>query len=136
MDLHIIGAEPTDDERDAVDVLLGPPQSGWSGGVRTAGRDLRASYGGLDDVKDRRDLLLPALHAVQDRIGWISRGALNYICRRLIVPPAEAWGVVTFYHLFRTEPQPRTVVHVCDDIACRLKGAERIFADLEGGTSR
>ena len=43
--------------------------------------------------RDRRDLLLPALHAVQDRVGWISRGALNYICRRLIVPPAEAWGV-------------------------------------------
>ncbi len=38
-------------------------------------------------------------------IGWVSRGALNYICLRLIVPPAEAWGVVTFYHLFATEPR-------------------------------
>ena len=39
--------------------------------------------GGSTSVRDRRDLLLPALHAVQDRVGWISRGALNYICRRL-----------------------------------------------------
>ncbi len=130
MDLHIVGAEPTAEERDAVDALLGPPESGWVGGARNATVDGRVSRGGIGEVKDRRDLLLPTLHAAQDRVGWISRGALNYICRRLIVPPAEAWGVVTFYHLFTTEPQPPTVVHVCDDIACRLHGAERICADL------
>jgi NADH-quinone oxidoreductase subunit F len=131
VDLHIVGAEPTSEERGAVDRLLGPPESGWVGGVRQAGLETRVSRGGLGDVKDRRDLLLLALHAVQDRVGWISRGALNYICRRLTVPPAEAWGVVTFYHLFRTEPQPRTIVHVCDDIACRLAGAETLCQQLE-----
>lgn len=131
MDLHIVGAEPTGDEREAVDALLGPPQTGWAGGARHVARDdARMSRGGFEDAQDRRDLLLPALHAVQDRLGWISRGALNYICKRLIVPPAEAWGVVTFYHLFRTEPQPLTVVHVCDDIACRLAGGERICREL------
>jgi NADH-quinone oxidoreductase subunit F len=121
MDLHIVGAEPTGDERDAVDALLGPPATGWEGGRRDSARDGRAARGGLEDAKDRRDLLLPAFHAVQDRVGWVSRGALNYICKRLIVPPAEAWGVLTFYHLFNTEPTPKTVVHVCDDIACRLR---------------
>jgi NADH-quinone oxidoreductase subunit F len=94
MDLHIIGGEPTDEERGAVDALLGPPESGWDGGLRDAARDTRAAYGGLDEVRARRDLLLPALHAAQDRVGWVSRGALNYICKRLIVPPAEAWGDV------------------------------------------
>jgi NADH-quinone oxidoreductase subunit F len=131
VDLHIVGAEPSSEERDAVDRLLGPPESGWVGGARRPGRETRISRGGFAEVQERRDLLLPALHAVQDRIGWISRGALNYICRRLTVPPAEAWGVVTFYHLFRTEPQPRTIVHVCDDIACRLAGAEELCQQLE-----
>ena len=130
MDLHIVGGEPTDDERAAVDALLGPPESSWVGGARDAARDGRASLGGLASVRDRRDLLLPALHAAQDRVGWISRGALNYICRRLSVPPAEAWGVATFYHLFRTEPAPPVVAHVCDDIACRLYGAESICQAL------
>jgi NADH-quinone oxidoreductase subunit F len=120
MDLHIVGAEPTAAERDAVDRLLGAPESRWAGGARNAAHDGRVSHGGLDEVMDRRDLLLPAFHAVQDRVGWVSRGALNYICTRLIVPPAEAWGVLTFYHLFNTEPTPQMVVHVCDDIACRL----------------
>ncbi|HEX7281550.1 MAG TPA: NAD(P)H-dependent oxidoreductase subunit E, partial [Vicinamibacterales bacterium] len=108
MDLHIVGAEATEAERRAVDRLLGPPAGGWDGGVRDVGRDGRTAIGGRQVTGDR-DLLLPALHAVQDGIGWISHGALNYICRRLAVPPAEAWGVVTFYHLLATDPQPREV---------------------------
>ncbi len=78
----------------------------------------------------RRSELLPALHAVQSRVGWISQPALNYICRRLAVAPADAYGVATFYAMFATTPRPPTVAHVCDDIACRLAGAERICDDL------
>jgi NADH-quinone oxidoreductase subunit F len=130
MDLHIVGGEPTDEERAAVDGLLGPPPSGWQGGARDIGRDGRTAPGGRAVTGDRHRLL-PAFHAVQDRVGWVSRGALNYICRRLSVPPAEAWGVLTFYHLLGTSARPRTMVHVCDDIACRLHGAERLCQDLE-----
>jgi NADH-quinone oxidoreductase subunit F len=79
----------------------------------------------------RRDLVLPALHAVQARTGWVSRGALNYISRRLTVPPAELWGVVTFYHLLSTTPRPPVVAHVCDDIACRIRGGEALCERLE-----
>jgi len=77
-------------------------------------------------------LLLPALHAAQSRVGWISEGALNYICERLSVPPAEAFGVASFYALFSLKPRPPLVVHVCDDIACRANGADGICQDLEG----
>ena len=69
---------------------------------------------------DRRHLLLPALHALQDGVGWISPEALAELCERLEVPRAEAFGVVTFYALLRTTEGPATVVHVCDDIACRV----------------
>jgi NADH-quinone oxidoreductase subunit F len=75
--------------------------------------------------------LLPALHALQDRIGWISPAGLNHICRRLSVPPAEAYGVATFYALFATAHRPPAVAHVCDDIVCRLAGAEGTCAELE-----
>ena len=76
-----------------------------------------------------RHLLLPALHAAQGRAGWISEGALNYICEQLSVPPAEAFGVASFYALFSLQPRP-PVVHVCDDIAGRANGAEGICQDL------
>jgi NADH-quinone oxidoreductase subunit F len=130
MDLHVIGPLASPAERAAVDSVLGPPESGWTGGPRRPGVDGHAARGG-HAIRARRSQLLPALHAVQDRIGWISQPALNYISKRLAVPPAEAYGVATFYALYSTTPRPPVVAHVCDDIACRLAGAERICDDLE-----
>ena len=82
MDLHFGDSKPTDDERAAVDALLGPPESSWEGADRSDA-DLRWARGGRE-ARDRRDLLLPGLHAVNDRIGWISEGALDYLCRLAI----------------------------------------------------
>jgi len=130
MDLRISDAQPTDAEREAIDAALGTADSGWDGGERRPELDGRSARGGAA-ARARRHLLLPALHAVQDRVGWISEGALNHVCRRLTVPPAEAWGVVSFYHLFATEKRPPVVAHVCDDLACRARGAELICRQLE-----
>ncbi|MER5475706.1 NAD(P)H-dependent oxidoreductase subunit E [Streptomyces sp. NPDC002734] len=129
MDLHFGDSEPTDEERAAVDALLGPPASSWEGAERDdmPPADLRWARGGRA-ARDRRDLLLPGLHAINDRIGWISDGALDYLCRRLTVPPAEAYGVATFYALFSVKPRPRTVLHVCTDIACAPAGADGVLA--------
>ncbi|MBO0775774.1 MAG: NAD(P)H-dependent oxidoreductase subunit E, partial [Actinobacteria bacterium] len=95
MDLKLgAGGPATGDERAAVDAVLGPPESGWQGGTRTL-LDGHVALGG-HAARERRHLLLPALHAVQDRVGHISRGAMDYICTRLTVPPAEAYGVASF----------------------------------------
>src|SRR5215210_3221230 len=130
MDLHVIGPLASPAERAAVDGVLGPAESGWAGGARNAAIDGHAARGG-HAARSHRDLLIPVLHAVQSRIGWISQPALNYACRRLSVPPAEAYGVATFYALFSTSPRPPAVAHLCDDIACRLAGAEDVAKDLE-----
>ena len=122
-------AVPTEEEREALDLFLGAPTSGWEGGLRDA-RDAHTAEGG-HEARAQRHLLLPALQAVQSRIGWISEGALNYICQRLMVPPADAYGVATFYALLSTVPRPRRVLHVCDDVGCRCKGAEAICQELE-----
>ena len=54
-------------------------------------------------------------------------GGLRYACERLTVPPAEAYGVATFYAMFSVEPRPTTVLHLCDDIACKVAGAEGLI---------
>ncbi|MFK0280500.1 NADH-ubiquinone oxidoreductase-F iron-sulfur binding region domain-containing protein [Streptomyces sp. NPDC090499] len=131
MDLHFGDSKPTDDERAAVDSLLGPPESSWEGADRSDA-DLRWARGGRE-ARDRRDLLLPGLHAINDRIGWISEGALGYLCRRLTVPPAEAYGVATFYAMFSVRPRPATVLHVCTDLACTAAGAAALCAGVEAG---
>src|SRR5947207_223680 len=129
MDLHVIGPLASPAERGAVDAVLGPAPSGWAGGARNPAVDGHAARGG-HDARSQRDLLIPVLHAIQSRVGWISQPALNYACRRLSVPPAEAYGVATFYALFSTKPRPPVVAHICDDIACHLAGAEDLAADL------
>jgi NADH-quinone oxidoreductase subunit F len=125
MDLRLGATVPaTDEERAAIASVLGPPDTGWEGGQRTAA-DGHVAYGGRA-ARARRHLLITVLHAVQERIGWISPGAIDHIAERLTVPPAEAYGVASFYALFRTAPSPGAVVHVCDDLACQVNGAEEL----------
>jgi NADH-quinone oxidoreductase subunit F len=117
MDLHFTSAIPTQAERAAVDRVLGAPdEEGWDGGAR---------------ARERRHLLLPVLHAINARVGWISGGALNYACQRLAVPPADAYGVATFYATFSTTPRAPVVLHVCDDIACACAGSQDLCRALE-----
>ncbi len=129
MDLRFGDSKPTDEERAAVDALLGPPESSWEGADRSDA-DLRWARGGRA-ARDRRDLLLPGLHALNDRVGWISEGGLDYLCRRLTVPPSEAYGVATFYAMFSVRPRPATVLHVCTDLACAAAGAPKLCEAAE-----
>src|SRR5579875_2305562 len=118
MDLKPVGALATRAEQEAVDDLL----ASLEGAVLERDGDGvhggHGARGGLAAASSRRHLLLPVLHAVQSRVGWISEGALGYVCRRLHIPPAEAYGMASFYALFDLEPRPPVVAHVCDDIAC------------------
>ena len=129
MDLKFTDDEPTTVEREAVDRLLGEAHSGWYGGPRLE-QDSRSSAGG-EQARSERHLVLEALHAVNDRVGWISPGALNYIGRRLTVAPADVYSVATFYALFSTHPRPARVVHVCTDIACEARGSKALCSALE-----
>jgi len=130
MDLRLRHAAPTPEERAAVDALLGPPSSAWDGGERGSMYDAHVAHTG-HDRRAQRHLLLPALQALQSRVGWISETGLEYVCVRLDVPPAEAWSVATFYALLSTSPRAPRVLHVCDDVACKCRGANELIEHLE-----
>ena len=120
MDLKVNSSVATRDERDAVDSVLGKPTQYTQGGERSE-QDLRVSRAG-EALRNLRHMLLPTLHAVNDRIGWISRGSINYIAQQLDVAPAEIYGVASFYALFSMTERPKRQVHVCIDLACRAMG--------------
>ena len=98
--------------------------------MRRPGLDSHTSHGG-HALRQNRDQLLPALHAIRDATGYISPGGMNYVCQRLDVPPADAFGVASFYALFALEEQPPVVAHVCDDIACRINGGLTLCQQFE-----
>jgi NADH-quinone oxidoreductase subunit F len=132
LDLHLTGARPTPEEKAAVDLELGGrPESVWEGGAPGNNGDHRSASGGNQKAVSQRDRLLPVLHAIQKRIGWISPGAINYAALRLDVPPAEVYSVATFYGMFSLEPRPAVVAHVCDDIACMTRGSEDLCDQLD-----
>ncbi len=93
----------------------------------------RLIRGGKRRIDERRQHLLPCLHALQRAAGWISPGGLNYVSTQLQVPPAEAYGVATFYDLLRTD-EPETdgdITHVCVDVACHIAGGPDLLAQLK-----
>ena len=94
MDLKIASGSANTEERQAVDSLLGAPQE-TSHGAQRDEMGMRVSTGG-ESLRKLRHLLLPTLHSVNDRVGYISRGAINYISQRLDIAPAEIYGVATF----------------------------------------
>jgi NADH-quinone oxidoreductase subunit F len=91
VDLKLMAAAPDAAERETVDTFLAA---------------LPAS-----ERPPARSLLLPALHGLVDALGWISEGGLNYICERFEIPPAEAYGVASFYALLSTVPRAPVVIH-------------------------
>ena len=130
MDLKFSDAEPSAEEREAIDRRLGGPgEGGWHGGERDEQDHRRAHTGHA--ARSRRHLVMEALHAVNDRVGWISPGALNHIGKRLSMSAADVYSVATFYALFSTSPRPQRVVHVCTDIACMARGSKEVCAGLE-----
>lgn len=76
----------------------------------------------------RQDQLLPVLHALQDRIGFIPPAAVPTIAQHFNLSRAEVHGVITFYHHFRSSPPARCTVQVCRAEACRSMGAEQLLA--------
>ncbi len=119
MDLKFTQVPPTSAERSALDRTLGTETRP---GVSFGDVWLRES-GGIHQAASRRHLLLGALHALAEQVGYISEGGLGELARRLDVPPSEAYGVASFYALFPLEPVPMRTVHVCTDLACSMISA-------------
>lgn len=76
----------------------------------------------------REGPLLPILHDVQAAFGCIDREAEAAIADALNLSRAEVHGVVSFYHDFRAEADPRPEVQLCRAEACQARGVEGLVA--------
>ncbi|MDO9524725.1 MAG: formate dehydrogenase subunit gamma, partial [Gemmobacter sp.] len=76
--------------------------------------------------KTTEGALLPILHDVQAAFGHVPAEALPIIAADLNISRAEAHGVMSFYHDFRTEPAGRTVLKLCRAEACQAVGADAL----------
>ena len=87
--------------------------------------DIVAEHGG------REGPLLPILHDVQKAFGHVSEAAMREVAIELNLTRAEVYGVVSFYHDFRTEVEARPVLKLCRAEACRARGGEALVPIAE-----
>jgi formate dehydrogenase subunit gamma len=78
--------------------------------------------------RDKPGALLPVLHAVQNVLGYVPPESIALIANELNLTRAEVYGVVTFYHHFRSTPPGRRVMQICRAEACQALGARALEA--------
>ena len=89
----------------------------WDG---AAARQIMETYRGLDGA------LMPILHALQERFGYVDDAAVPDLADLLNLSRAEVHGVITFYHDFRRSPPARHALHLCRAEACQSVGARAL----------
>ena len=80
---------------------------------------------------ERPEMLVQILEAFVARFSWLSEEAIRQISSELNLSRAEVWGVVQYYHDFRTEPPGKTIVRICQAEACQAMGSRELTAHAE-----
>jgi formate dehydrogenase beta subunit len=75
--------------------------------------------------------LIPALNAIQERVGWLPREELVALSRDVRRPLYEIEGLISFYPHFRTDPPVKAELRVCHDLSCWLRGADERIAAIK-----
>ena len=130
----LLDAEATEAERAAVDAVLGPPASGWDGGVRERGHDGRLAAAATPRGRSatcccRRSTRCRSASAGSARARSTTSASAS-TCRP---PTPTAWRRST--RCSRSSRGRRAVLHVCDDLACRCGGSQELIAAARGARS-
>jgi NADH-quinone oxidoreductase subunit E len=76
----------------------------------------------IDEWKEKPGSLIMILHKTQETVGYISRPAAEKIALITGIRLARIYGVITFYHFFKTTMPGKHKISVCLGTACYLKG--------------
>ena len=74
-----------------------------------------------------RGNLLPVLHEVQAKRGYLSEPVIDEIAVEMGIPASEIHGTASFYTLFRSELKGEYVIQICDSAPCHIEGSKEII---------
>jgi len=83
----------------------------------------------IDEWKVKPGSLIMILHKTQETYGFISRHAAEQLSRLTGIPLARIYGVITFYHFFKTKEPGKHKISVCLGTACYLKGSQNLIEE-------
>ena len=76
-------------------------------------------------------LLLPALHKAQEENGWLPPEVLDEVAEYIGIHPAQVREVASFYTMYNLKPVGKVHVKICTNVACMLRGADRLVEFCE-----
>lgn len=79
----------------------------------------------------KNDSLIPLLQSAQDSYGYIPEKIIYYISELVGIPPAEIYGVITFYAQFRLKPLGKNIIKICQGTACHVNGSKNVLSALQ-----
>ena len=85
----------------------------------------------IDEWKDKPGSLIMLLHRIQEEFSYIPRAAAEKLAVITGLPLAKIYGVVTFYHLFKTTKPGKNRIAICLGTACYLRGAQDLIDETE-----
>lgn len=85
----------------------------------------------INEWKDKPGSLIMILHRVQQEFTYIPREAGEKLSRILGTPLARIYGVITFYHFFKTIKPGKHRIAVCLGTACYLKGGQELIEECQ-----
>ena len=81
----------------------------------------------IDGLETTKGALIEILHRAQGIFGYLPRDVQLFVARKLGIPGAEVYGVVSFYSYFTTKPSGKHTISVCMGTACFVRGADKII---------
>lgn len=85
----------------------------------------------IESYAGRPEDLIQVLHQVQEKLGYVPTEVQQSVAETLGVPLSRVYGVVTFYHYFRTRPVGKHIIRLCLGTACYVRGAEGVLKTLQ-----
>lgn len=80
--------------------------------------------------ESKRSAVLPLLHIVQHKFGYISAPAIDWIAKTLELEPIKILEVVTFYPGFRQSAPGKFHIRVCRTLSCAMGGSYELMEKL------
>jgi NADH-quinone oxidoreductase E subunit len=79
----------------------------------------------------KQGALLEVLWIIQSELGWVPKESVRWAAKMCECSPAHAWGVATFYTMYKHAPTGRFLLQFCQNICCHVAGAENIIQIAE-----
>lgn len=80
---------------------------------------------------NKRSAVMPLLYIVQEEYGWVSPEGIEEVAALCEMDPTQVKSVAGFYTMYAEQPKGKYWLHVCTDLVCALRGADKLYQDMK-----